>query len=137
MGYGFPAAIAAKSIDPARMVVAVAGDGCFMMVAQELATMVQHDIALIIIVIDNSAYGTIRMHQEKHFPGRTIATDLVNPDFGELARSFGIASWRVERTADFSPAFAAVQASGKPALIHVLTSVNDIAPGKRIDAPAG
>lgn len=135
MGYGLPAAIAAKSADPAREVVAVSGDGCFMMVAQELATVAQHDIAVTILVIDNGSYGTIRMHQEKHFPGRTIATDLANPDFGALAGSFGIASWRVERTADFAPAFAAVRASGKPALIHILTSITDIAPGRRIDAP--
>ncbi|ATE63827.1 thiamine pyrophosphate-binding protein [Rhizorhabdus dicambivorans] len=136
MGYGFPAAIAAKSIHPSREVVSVAGDGCFMMVAQELATVVQHDIPMIVVLIDNGSYGTIRMHQERNFPGRTVATDLVNPDFGALARSFGIASWRVEKTADFGPAFAEARASGRPALIHVLTSINDIAPGRRIETTA-
>jgi acetolactate synthase-1/2/3 large subunit len=130
MGYGFPAAIAAKLLYPDRAVIAVAGDGCFMMSGQELATAVQFGANVIVIVVDNGSYGTIRMHQEKHYPGRRIATDLRNPDFAAYARAFGAWSVRVERTADFPAALAAARAAGVPALIHLVTSIMDIAPGR-------
>jgi acetolactate synthase-1/2/3 large subunit len=133
MGYGLPAAIAAKIARPEREVVAVGGDGCFMMVAQELATIAQYHVGLIMLVIDNGSYGTIRMHQENHFPGRTIATDLVNPDFLELARAFRVPAWRVESTDQFASALAAARAANGPALIHVRTLVADIAPGRVLD----
>ncbi len=112
MGYGVPAAIAAKLRFPERTVVAVAGDGDFMMSGHELATAVQFGAAIVVIVINNGMLGTIRMHQEREYPGRTIATDLRNPDFVALARAYGAFAALVERTADFAPAFAKAQASG-------------------------
>ncbi|HEY3613580.1 MAG TPA: thiamine pyrophosphate-binding protein, partial [Gaiellales bacterium] len=89
MGYGVPASLAGKLAHPERPVIAFAGDGCFLMCAQELATMVAHDLAILVIVVNNGMLGTIRMHQERHYPGRVMATDLVNPDFAAFARSFG------------------------------------------------
>jgi acetolactate synthase-1/2/3 large subunit len=105
MGYGFPAAVAAKLKDPARQVVCLAGDGDFMMYPQELATAVQFGAPLIVIVVNNNMFGTIRMHQEHNYPGRVSATRLVNPDFVALARAFGVHAERVERTEDFAAAF--------------------------------
>jgi acetolactate synthase-1/2/3 large subunit len=119
MGYGFPAAIAAKSAEPNRTVVCFAGDGCFLMTGQELATAVQHRINVVTIVVNNGMYGTIRMHQERHYPGRVVATDLVNPDFAAYAKAFGAHGEKVERTIDFAPAFERALASGKPALIDL------------------
>ena len=89
MGYGLPAAIAAKLEDPTRTVVNYAGDGCFLMTGQELATAVQYGLNVITIIANNGMYGTIRMHQEKHYPERVVGTTLVNPDFAAYARSFG------------------------------------------------
>jgi len=132
MGFGFPAAVAAKILRPEREVVAVAGDGCFLMAAQELATAMQYGAAVVILVADNGAYGTIRMHQELKFPGRTIATDLGNPDFTAYARAFGAWARRVESTADFPDALREARAAGRPALIHLLTDLEDIAPGRRL-----
>ena len=132
MGYGLPAAIAAKILHPEREVVCAAGDGCFLMVGQELATAVQHGANIVVLVIDNGSFGTIRMHQERDFPGRTVATDLRNPDFVAYARSFGCWATRVERTTDFPAALAEARSAGRPALIHILTSVEDIAPGKSL-----
>ena len=134
MGYGLPAAIAAKLAEPSRPVIAVAGDGCLMMIVQEFATAVQHDAAIIVLVVDNGSYGTIRMHQERHFPGRVTATDLRNPDFAALAEAFGLFSARVETTAEFAPAFSSALASGRPALLHLKTDVDHISPGKTIAA---
>ncbi|WP_436424530.1 thiamine pyrophosphate-dependent enzyme, partial [Enterococcus faecium] len=88
---------------PDRMVVALAGDGCFLMNGQDLATAVQHDAQMLVIVVDNGAYGTIRMHQEREFPGRVAATRLSNPDFAMLARAYGCWAETVERTEDFAP----------------------------------
>lgn len=119
MGYGLPAAIAACLRHPERPVVAFAGDGCLMMVVQELATAIQQGLAPIILVVDNSRYGTIRAHQERAYPGHTIATDLVNPDFVQLARAFGAWAARVERTEDFAAAFAAARASGRLAVLDI------------------
>lgn len=119
MGYGLPAALAAKSVHPERTVVAFAGDGCFLMTGQELATAVQHDLDPVILVVNNNMYGTIRMHQEKMYPGRAMATDLVNPDFAALARSFGAHAEVVERTAEFEPAFDRALGAGKVALLEL------------------
>ncbi len=132
MGYGFPAAIAAKLAAPQREVVCVAGDGDFLMTGQELATAVQHDARVVVIVVDNGTYGTIRMHQERDYPARTIATDLRNPDFAAYAEAFGAAAFRVERTEDFPAALAAARQAGRPALIHLITDAEDIAPGRTL-----
>ena len=107
MGYGVPAAVAAKLLHPERDVVAIAGDGDFLMTGQELATAVQYDAAIVVLVVNNGMYGTIRMHQERHYPGRVSGTDLVNPDFAALARAFGAHGAVVERTEDFAAAFDA------------------------------
>jgi acetolactate synthase-1/2/3 large subunit len=136
MGYGFPASIAAKLLYPDRDVIAVAGDGCFLMTGQELATAVQYGANIVVIVVDNGSYGTIRMHQENHYPGRVIATDLRNPDFVAYARAFGAWSKRVERTEDFAATLAEARAAGVPALIHIVTSIDDIAPGRRLAGPS-
>jgi acetolactate synthase-1/2/3 large subunit len=120
MGYATPAAIAGKLRYPDRIVVAFAGDGCFQMTSQEFATAVQYGAAIVVIVVDNAIYGTIRMHQERDFPGRVIATDLKNPDFVALARSHGGFGERVETTDQFAPAFERAVASGKPALLHLI-----------------
>ncbi|MBC6983589.1 thiamine pyrophosphate-binding protein [Caulobacter sp. 17J80-11] len=132
MGYGFPAAIAAKLVHPERDVVCFAGDGDFMMTSQELATAVQYGANVITVVVDNGTYGTIRMHQEREYPGRVIATDLQNPDFAAYARSFGAWAETVDRGEDFPAAFAAARAAGKPALIHLKTDPEQIAPGRTI-----
>lgn len=134
MGFGFPAGIAAKIVHPDREVVAVAGDGCFLMCAQELATAVQHGANLVTLVIDNGAYGTIRMHQERDFPGRAIATDLTNPDFVAYAEAFGAWATRVDRTEAFPAALEAARGARRPALIHLVTSLADIAPGKTLQS---
>ncbi|MGI3170296.1 thiamine pyrophosphate-binding protein [Pseudooceanicola sp. C21-150M6] len=120
MGYGLPAAVMAKRHRPERDVVCVAGDGDIMMTVQELATAVQYDIPLIVLVFDNGMLGTIRMHQERDFPGRVSATLLKNPDFAAMAQSFGAFGARVEDSADFAATFEAAKASGKPALIHCM-----------------
>jgi acetolactate synthase I/II/III large subunit len=132
MGYGVPAAIAAKIVHPDRMVIAVSGDGCFLMSGNELATAVKYDARVIFLVVNNSQYGTIRMHQERHFPGRQSATHLTNPDFAAFAESFGVAGFRVTETDDFADAFAAAQTAGRPALIEIVTAPDEIAPGRRI-----
>ena len=128
MGYGVPAAIMAKLLHPERAVVALAGDGCFQMNGQEFATAVQHDLPIVVLVIDNGMYGTIRMHQERRYPARPFATALHNPDFAALARAYGGHGERVEKTADFAPAFERAIASGKPALLHCLLDPQAIAP---------
>ena len=119
MGYGLPAAIAAKLVHPDRDVVCIAGDGDFVMSLPELATARQHGAAVVVLVVDNGMYGTIRMHQERHYPGRVSGTDLVNPDFVALARSFGAHGERVEHTADFSAALDRALAAGVPAVLHL------------------
>jgi len=121
MGYGVPAAIAAARLHPDRPVVAFAGDGCFLMHGQEFATAVQHELPIVVIVLDNGMYGTIRMHQERHYPGRVSGTTLVNPDFAAYARAFGGHGERVERTAEFAPALERALASPLPAIVHCLT----------------
>ncbi|MES1157108.1 MAG: thiamine pyrophosphate-dependent enzyme [Alphaproteobacteria bacterium] len=132
MGYAIPAAIAAQAHDRQREVFAVLGDGCFMMEGNELATCVRHKLDIKILVIDNGSFGTIRMHQERHFPGRVHATDLSNPDFVAYARAFGVWGKAVERTEDFAAALAEARAHDGPALLHIKTDVENIAPGVTI-----
>ena len=132
MGYGLPAAIAAKLVHPERIVVAFAGDGDFLMTGQELATAVQHETAIVVLVVNNGMYGTIRMHQERHYPGRVSGTDLVNPDFAALARAFGAHGDVVERTDDFAPAFERALASGRPALLELRVDPEAITPRQTI-----
>lgn len=132
MGYGFPAAIAAKLVHPDREVVCVAGDGDFLMLGNEMATAVQYGANVVTVVVDNGSYGTIRMHQERDYPDRVEATDLRNPDFAAYAKSFGAWATRVEATADFPAAFEAARKAGKPALIHLITDVEAIAPGRTL-----
>ncbi len=134
MGYGLPAAVAAKRLRPEVPVVAFAGDGCFMMTVQEFATAVQHGLNVIVVVIDNGIYGTIRMHQEKHYPARVSGTTLVNPDFAAMARAFGGHAETVLETAEFAPAFERAEASGKPALIHVRLDPEAITPTTTLSA---
>ena len=119
MGYGLPAAVGAKRLYPERTVVCVAGDGDFLMNGQEFATAVQYDLPIIVLLMDNGMYGTIRMHQEREYPGRVIATALRNPDFAAYARAFGGFGATIERTEDFAAAFDAARASGKPAILHL------------------
>ncbi len=128
MGYGVPAAIAAKIVHPERTVVACAGDGCFMMSVMELATAARYGANVIFLVFNNSMYGTIRMHQERDYPTRVSATELTNPDFVALAESFGAFAARVESTEAFAPVLEAAQASGKPALIEITVDPEAIAP---------
>lgn len=133
MGYGTPAAVAAKRLNPDRTVVAFAGDGCFMMHGQELATAMQYDLPIIIIVINNSMYGTIRMHQEREYPARLSGTELKNPAFADLARAYGAHGELVEETAQFGPALARSLASGKPSLIEIRIDPQAITPNTSLD----
>jgi acetolactate synthase-1/2/3 large subunit len=119
MGYGVPAAVAAKALYPHRSVLSWNGDGCYLMNGQELATAVQYALPVIVVVVDNGMYGTIRMHQERTYPGRVHGTSLVNPDFAALARAHGAHAETVGRTEEFGPAFLRAEASGKPALLHL------------------
>jgi len=134
MGYGFPAAVAAKLLYPERPVVAIAGDGCFLMTGQELATAAQYGANPIVVVMNNGIYGTIRAHQERHYPGRSIGTDLTNPDFAQLARAYGAWAETVARTEDFAPAFERALRSGRLALIEVTVSPEAISTRTTISA---
>lgn len=120
MGYGVPAAIAAKAVFSDRDVVCFAGDGCFMMSVQELATAVHYGLNPVFLVFDNGMFGTIRMHQEREYPARISGTKLTSPDFAALARSFGAHGETVRETEDFAPAFKRALASGLPAVIHLV-----------------
>ena len=128
MGYGLPAAIAAKLADPTRTVINFAGDGCFMMTGQELATAVQYGLGVVTIVVNNGMYGTIRAHQERQYPDRVSGTTLVNPDFAAYARAFGAHGETVERTEDFRPALERALASNKAAIIEVRTDQEALTP---------
>ncbi len=128
MGYGVPAAIAMKRLNPNRTVIALAGDGDFLMNGQEFATAVQYDLPVIVMVCDNGTYGTIRMHQEREYPGRVSATTLRNPDFAAYARAFGGFGVTVEKTADFAEAFRAAEKSGQPSIIHLKIDPEAITP---------
>jgi acetolactate synthase-1/2/3 large subunit len=137
MGYGVPAAVAAKAVCPERVVVSWNGDGCFLMNGQELATAVQYGLAVLFVVIDNGMYGTIRMHQEKHYPARVYGTDLVNPDFAALARAYGVHGECVTRTADFAPAFERALAHDGPSLLHLRIDPQAITMNATIDQLRG
>ena len=128
MGFGLPAALAAKVVHPRRTVVAVAGDGDFLMCGHELATAVQHGLNVVVLVVDNGMYGTIRMHQERERPGRVSGTALRNPDFAALARAYGAHGARVETTEEVAPALAEALASARPALLHVILDPEAITP---------
>ena len=128
MGYSVPAAVAAKIAAPARSVVAIAGDGEFLMNGQEFATAMQYGAPIIVLVVNIGMYGTIRMHQEREYPGRVSGTELANPDFAAYARAFGGHGETVERTADFAPAFQRAVASAKPAILELRIDPEAITP---------
>lgn len=135
MGYGYPAALGAKVVHPSREVVCIAGDGDFMMSANEMATAAQYSLGVIVVVVDNGTFGTIRMHQERDYPTRIIATELKNPDFVKYAEAFDAFAVRCEKTEDFPAALAAAReaaAGGRPSLIHLITDAEQIAPGRTI-----
>ncbi len=128
MGYGVPAAIAAKIVHPEKTVIACAGDGCFMMSAMELATAARYGANVIFLVFNNSMFGTIRMHQERDYPYRVSGTELTNPDFVAMAESFGLHASRVDSTDAFAPALEAARNAGKPALIEITIDPEAIGP---------
>jgi acetolactate synthase-1/2/3 large subunit len=128
MGYGVPAAIAAKVVHPERTVVCVSGDGDFLMSGHELAAAVQEELPIVVLVVNNGMYGTIRMHQERLFPGRVVGTDLVNPDFAAWARAFGAYGEVVLRSEDFPDAFARALAELRPSLLELRVDAEAITP---------
>jgi acetolactate synthase-1/2/3 large subunit len=128
MGYGVPAAVAAKAVHPDRLVVCLAGDGDFLMSGQELATAVQYELPIVVLVVNNGMYGTIRMHQERLFPGRVVGTDLVNPDFVAYAESFGAYAELVEENGGVASAFERAVESGRPALMELRVDPEAISP---------
>jgi acetolactate synthase-1/2/3 large subunit len=134
MGYSVPAAVAASIIDPERTVVSFVGDGGFLMSGQEIGTAVQHGGRPIVLLFNNRMYGTIRMHQERDYPERVSGTDLVNPDFVGFAKSFGCHAERVEKTADFMPAFERAVKSGKPAVLELMTDPEQVSSRTTIKA---
>jgi acetolactate synthase-1/2/3 large subunit len=134
MGYGLPAAVAAKLRHPEREVICLAGDGCFQMTMQEFGTAAQYGAGLILLVCDNGSYGTIRMHQERHYPGRVTATDIVNPDFAALAKAYGAHAETVHKSEDFAPALARAREAGGLALLHLKTNPEAITPTARLSA---
>ncbi|HEX2155375.1 MAG TPA: thiamine pyrophosphate-binding protein [Actinomycetes bacterium] len=134
MGFGLPAALAAKVVHPRRTVVAVAGDGDFLMCGHELATAVQHGLEVVVLVVDNGMYGTIRMHQERAYPGRVIATDLSNPDFAALAEAYGAAGETVTDTGAFPAALDRALEAGRPAVLALRVDPEAIAPGLSLSA---
>jgi acetolactate synthase-1/2/3 large subunit len=126
MGYGVPAAIGAKIAFPHRQVVAFVGDGGFLMTGQEIATAFHHGVAPIVLVFNNSMYGTIRMYQERAFPGRVSGSSLTNPDFVRFIEAFGGHGELVTETGAFAPAFQRAVASGRPAVIELRTDPEQI-----------
>ena len=133
MGYGLPAAVAAKMAFPNKTVIAFAGDGCFQMTMQEFGTAVQAKAAVVVLVIDNGMYGTIRMHQELHFPDRISVTNLVNPDFCALAKAYGAYAFQVTNSDQFPQALSAAIAAKKPALIHIKLDPQALTPSKTLN----
>ena len=133
MGYGVPAAVGAKAVHPDRPVVCLAGDGDFLMTGQELATAVQEELPVVVLVVNNAMYGTIRMHQERHYPGRVVGTDLRNPDFVAYARAFGAHGALVERSEDFPAALDEALECGRPALIELRVDPQAITPRQTLD----
>jgi acetolactate synthase-1/2/3 large subunit len=134
MGYGVPSAVAAKLVHPERTVIAFSGDGDFLMTGQELATAAQYDLKITFVVVNNGMYGTIRMHQEREFPGRVSGTELRNPDFAALARAYGFHGEIVESTAEFEGAFERAQQAQTSALIEVRIDPDAISPRTTLSA---
>jgi len=134
MGYGVPAAVTAKVLHPERIVLCVAGDGDFLMSGHELAAAVQEEAAIVVLLVNNGMYGTIRMHQERHYPGRVVATELHNPDFVGLAAAYGCYAESVERDEDFPDALDRALDAGRPALLDLRVDPEAIAPGRTISA---
>ncbi len=134
MGYSVPAAVAASVADPNRTVVSFVGDGGFLMSGQEIGTAMQHGGRPIVLLFNNRMYGTIRMHQEREYPERVSGTDLVNPDFVGFAKSFGCHAERVEKTAEFMPAFERALKSGKPAVLELMTDPEQVSSRTTIEA---
>lgn len=134
MGYGVPSAVAAKLVHPDRQVICFCGDGGFLMTGQELATAVQFDLPIIIFVVNNGMFGTIRMHQEREYPGRVSGTELRNPDFAALARAYGAHGETITRNADFAAALDRALASGKPAVIELKVDPEAITPRATISS---
>jgi len=132
MGYGVPAAVAASLRCPSREVVCFVGDGGFLMTGNELATAMQSGARPILVIADNGSYGTIRMHQEKHFPARVSATALVNPDFPRLAETYGAIGIRIDHSDQAEDAFQEALASRRPAVISVKTSLEHISAASTI-----
>jgi len=132
MGYGFPAAVAAAIAHPRRRVVCLAGDGCFQMTLNEMSTAAQHGAAPIVIVCNNGRYGTIRMHQERHYPGRVSGTDLASPDFADLARAYGGHGETVRSQAEFAGAFRRAEAAGRLAVIELVLDPEALSTGQTL-----
>lgn len=128
MGYGLPAAIAASIAHPDRLVLCFAGDGDVQMTGAELATAAQAGATPIVLILNNGIYGTIRMHQERDYPGRVLGTAMVSPDFSALARAYGLHAERVETTADFPAAFARARAAGRAAVLDLVISEEALTP---------
>ena len=137
MGYGLPAAVGAQLVHPDRVVVCFTGDGDFVMSSPELATAVQYRLPIVVLLVNNGMYATIRMHQERQFPGRVIGTDLENPDFPALARAYGAHGERVERTAEFEAAFERALASGKPSVLELPVDPERISPRVKLSELRG
>ena len=137
MGYGLPAAVAGKLRHPERMVVCLAGDGDFQMTMQEFVTAVQAEANLIVVVVNNGIHGTIRMHQERDYPGRHVATALVDPDFAAYARACGGHGESVAATADFAAAFERCVAANKPAIIELAFDPEAITPSRTMSQIRG
>ncbi len=132
MGYGLPAAISAKLRHPERTVVCFAGDGCFQMYPQELTTAAAVGANVVVLVVNNGMYGTIRMHQERRYPGRVSGTGIVNPDFVALAQACGAWAERLTSADGFADAFARACAAGRPALLELRTDPRQITPAMRL-----
>ena len=137
MGAGLPAAIAAKTVDPARQVLCFAGDGDIQMTLAELGTAAQENLRPIVLVLNNGMYGTIRAHQEKHYPNRVSATKIVNPDFVAIAKAYGFHGERVTMTGEFVPAFQRANASANGAIIEIMIDPEDISPFSSISKIRG
>ncbi len=137
MGYGLPAAVAAKLRDPSRPVICLAGDGCFQMTMNEFGTAAQLGLGVVVLVCDNGMYGTIRMHQEREYPGRVSATGIVNPDYAAMASAYGAYAAEVPDNTAFTTLFPQAleaAAEGRPALLHLKLDPRVIAPGRLIEA---
>lgn len=134
MGYGFPAAVSASLENPEKTVVCLAGDGCFQMTLNEMSTAKQYGATPIVVVVNNGRYGTIRMHQEKHYPGRVSGTVLQNPDFAALARAYGGHGETVRKTEEFASAFTRAKASNLPAVIELIVDEQALGTSLTLDA---